>query len=273
MPWKERAVLLTLPGVGVSSHLFFRGVGSAISPPAPPGVASQRLEPPAGVWSQRPGVAPASSPLAGVASQRLTAGVASTASHSDFARFLQSGLQHENRGSPIQVATSSATAVVDMSLSWPERPMERRAHQLHSEGSTYAAESPPDWSHLFRRFSPAATAGAAGATVPAVEAFVGRSLSASPSSSSCLFFSAMFLCKQAQGVSDHPKSSYLHEHRQSPSRYPWRAHLRVLSLSLANCCSLRMSPYVRTSLAGVLSPIAKASFLAGDISLFKRRFR
>ena len=54
------------------------------------GVASQRLEPPAppGVWSHLPGVAP-SSGLPGVASHLLTAGVSPAASHSDFARFLQ----------------------------------------------------------------------------------------------------------------------------------------------------------------------------------------
>ena len=80
----------TLPGVGVaSSQRFRRGVASV---PARPGVgvASQRLWPGVspGVAPPRPGVAPNSSARPGVASHRLTDGVASVVSHSDVRAFL-----------------------------------------------------------------------------------------------------------------------------------------------------------------------------------------
>ena len=76
---------LTLPGVGVSSHLFLRGVGPSAGLPGV-GVASQRLPAPGvapGVASQcAAGVAP------GVASQLLVAGVASIVSQSATLDFL-----------------------------------------------------------------------------------------------------------------------------------------------------------------------------------------
>lgn len=76
---------LTLPGVGVSSHLFLRGVGPSAGLPGV-GVASHRLPAPGvapGVASQwAAGVAP------GVASQLLVAGVASTVSQSATLAFL-----------------------------------------------------------------------------------------------------------------------------------------------------------------------------------------
>ena len=79
------AVQLTLPGVGVSSHLFLRGVGPSAGLPGV-GVASHRLPAPGvapGVASQwAAGVAP------GVASQLLVAGVASTVSQSATFAFL-----------------------------------------------------------------------------------------------------------------------------------------------------------------------------------------
>lgn len=83
----------TLPGVGVaSSQRFRRGVASV---PARPGVgvASQRLCPGVrpGVAPPRPGVAPNSSARPGVASQRLTEGVASVVSQSDVRAFLLQG--------------------------------------------------------------------------------------------------------------------------------------------------------------------------------------
>jgi len=79
---------LTLPGVGVSSHLLRRGVGPSAGLPGV-GVASQRLPAPGvapGVASQcAAGVAP------GVASQLFMAGVASTVSQSAaLGLFLQS---------------------------------------------------------------------------------------------------------------------------------------------------------------------------------------
>lgn len=79
------AAALTLPGVGVSSHLFLRGVGPSAGLPGV-GVASHRLPAPGvapGVASQwAAGVAP------GVASQLLVAGVASTVSQSATLAFL-----------------------------------------------------------------------------------------------------------------------------------------------------------------------------------------
>ncbi len=87
--------VLTLRGVGVSSHRLRRPPGVAPSAPRP-GVASQR---PPGV-ALPPGVAPgvASAAPPGVASQRLTDGVASTASQSDttFAFFLHCS-RHETQ--------------------------------------------------------------------------------------------------------------------------------------------------------------------------------
>lgn len=89
-------MLRTLPGVGVaSSQRFRRGVASV---PARPGVgvASQRLWPGVspGVAPPRPGVAPNSSARPGVASQRLTEGVASAMSHSDVRAFFLHGHAH-----------------------------------------------------------------------------------------------------------------------------------------------------------------------------------
>ena len=82
------ALCLTLPGVGVSSHLFLRGVGPSAGRPGV-GVASQRLPAPGvapGVASQwAAGVAP------GVASQALLAGVASTVSQSATLDFFLQG--------------------------------------------------------------------------------------------------------------------------------------------------------------------------------------
>ena len=82
---------LTLPGVGVSSHLFLRGVGPSAALPGV-GVASHLLPAPGvapGVASQwaagvAPGVASqcAAGVAPGVASQLLVAGVASTESQS-----------------------------------------------------------------------------------------------------------------------------------------------------------------------------------------------
>ncbi len=83
----------TLPGVGVaSSQRFRRGVASVPVRPGV-GVASQRLCPGVkpGVAPPRPGVAPNSSARPGVASQRLTDGVASVVSQSDVRAFLLQG--------------------------------------------------------------------------------------------------------------------------------------------------------------------------------------
>ena len=72
-----------------SSQRFRRGVASVAVRPGV-GVASQRLCPGVrpGVAPPRPGVAPNSSARPGVASQRLTDGVASVVSQSDVRAFL-----------------------------------------------------------------------------------------------------------------------------------------------------------------------------------------
>jgi len=87
---------LTRPGVGVASQRLRRGTvdSGPASAAGRPGVASHRLPPAAGVAppaaSQlRPGVSAGGWP--GVASQRATAGVASTASHSLRGFLLQTG--------------------------------------------------------------------------------------------------------------------------------------------------------------------------------------
>lgn len=105
---------LTLPGVGVSSHLFLRGVGPSAGLPGV-GVASHRLPAPGvapGVASQwAAGVAP------GVASQLLVAGVASTVSQSATLAFL---LQQQNicqQGSGvIQAMVQSCHSLLDASI-------------------------------------------------------------------------------------------------------------------------------------------------------------
>ena len=100
---------VTIPTFGVSSHLFRRagvapsaaaapaaaGVASHLLPPPPaaaaaaPGVASQWFGPAPGVASQLLGAGVAAKAAPGVASHLLAvAGVASTESQSDLARFL-----------------------------------------------------------------------------------------------------------------------------------------------------------------------------------------
>jgi hypothetical protein len=97
-------MILTRPGVGVSSQRFLR---PGVAPSARPGVASHRLPAP-GVWSQRPGVASVAGP--GVASHRLTEGVASTASQSDTFAFF---LQHHQQGFVNMFAASSTELLPD----------------------------------------------------------------------------------------------------------------------------------------------------------------
>ena len=105
-------VQLTLPGVGVSSHLFLRGVGPSAGLPGV-GVASHRLPAPGvapGVASQwAAGVAPGVAP--GVASQLLVAGVASTVSQSATFAFL---LQQQNVLSVKALSTNVKQAVYIM---------------------------------------------------------------------------------------------------------------------------------------------------------------